>query len=87
MCYLSDDGGSLIIVEALAKTASFTETWVPFCRIHGIELRNPEVYFRQKCDFLKNKARLHFVRESRRMKWEYDEFKVRINSLRESIRR
>ncbi|KAJ4962024.1 hypothetical protein NE237_021934 [Protea cynaroides] len=86
-CYLSDDGGSLLTFEALAETASFARIWVPFCRKHRIEPRNPEAYFGQKRDFLKNKVRLDFVRERRRMKREYDEFKVRINSLPESIRR
>ncbi|KAK6941045.1 Cellulose synthase [Dillenia turbinata] len=86
-CYLSDDGGSLLTFEALAETASFARIWVPFCRKHGIEPRNPEPYFGQKRNFLKNKVRLDFVRERRRVKREYDEFKVRINSLPDSIRR
>ncbi|KAK1291147.1 Cellulose synthase-like protein D5 [Acorus calamus] len=86
-CYLSDDGGSLLTFEALAETASFARVWVPFCRKHDIEPRNPEAYFGQKRDFLRNKVRLDFVRERRRVKREYDEFKVRINSLPESIRR
>ncbi|KAK4273248.1 hypothetical protein QN277_021688 [Acacia crassicarpa] len=86
-CYLSDDGGSLLTFEALAQTASFARIWVPFCRKHQIEPRNPEAYFGQKGDFLKNKVRLDFVRERRKVKREYDEFKVRINSLPESIRR
>jgi 1,4-beta-D-xylan synthase len=84
---LSDDGGALLTFEALAETASFARIWVPFCRKHGIQPRNPEAYFGQKRDFLKNKVRLDFVRERRRVKREYDEFKVRINSLPESIRR
>ncbi|KAJ4974794.1 hypothetical protein NE237_007968 [Protea cynaroides] len=50
-CYLSDDGGSLLTFEALAETASFARIWVPFCRKHGIETRNPEAYFGQKRDF------------------------------------
>ncbi|MQL89350.1 hypothetical protein Taro_021919 [Colocasia esculenta] len=86
-CYLSDDGGSLLTFEALAETASFARTWVPFCRKHNIEPRNPEAYFGQKRDFLKKKVRVDFVRERRRVKRDYDEFKVRINSLPESIRR
>ncbi|KAL9430654.1 hypothetical protein AB3S75_025949 [Citrus x aurantiifolia] len=86
-CYLSDDGGALLTFEALAETASFARIWVPFCRKHNIEPRNPEAYFEQKRNFLKNKIRLDFVRERRRVKREYDEFKVRINSLPESIRR
>ncbi|KAI3841795.1 hypothetical protein MKW92_043825 [Papaver armeniacum] len=86
-CYLSDDGGALLTFEALAETASFARIWVPFCRKHKIEPRNPEAYFGQKRDFLKNKVRLDFVRERRQVKREYDEFKVRVNSLPESIRR
>ncbi|KAJ9171766.1 hypothetical protein P3X46_015084 [Hevea brasiliensis] len=83
-CYLSDDGGSLLTFEALAETASLARIWVPFCKKHNIEPRNPEAYFGQKRDFLKNKVRLDFVRERRRVKRKYDEFKVRINSLRRS---
>ncbi|KVH94697.1 Cellulose synthase [Cynara cardunculus var. scolymus] len=86
-CYLSDDGGSLVTFEALAEAASFAGTWVPFCRKHEIEPRNPEAYFSQKGDPLKNKRRVDFVRERRRVKREYDEFKVRINALPELIRR
>uniref|UniRef100_A0A0E0BTY9 Uncharacterized protein n=1 Tax=Oryza glumipatula TaxID=40148 RepID=A0A0E0BTY9_9ORYZ len=86
-CYLSDDGGALLSFEALAETASFARTWVPFCRKHGVEPRCPEAYFGQKRDFLKNKVRVDFVRERRKVKREYDEFKVRVNSLPEAIRR
>lgn len=86
-CYLSDDGGSPLTFEALAETASFARIWVPFCRKHNIEPRNPEAYFNQTRDFLKNKVRQDFVRERRKVKREYDEFKVRINGLPDSIRR
>lgn len=86
-CYVSDDGGALLSFEALAETASFARVWVPFCRKHGVEPRSPEAYFGQKRDFLKNKVRLDFVRERRKVKREYDEFKVRVNSLPEAIRR
>ncbi|KAL8544958.1 hypothetical protein ACS0TY_005241 [Phlomoides rotata] len=86
-CYLSDDGGSLVTFEALAEAASFARIWVPFCRKHKIEPRNPEAYFGQKRDPLKNKVRLDFVKDRRRVKREYDEFKVRINALPDSIRR
>ncbi|XP_057460848.1 cellulose synthase-like protein D5 [Actinidia eriantha] len=86
-CYVSDDGGSLVTFEALAEAASFAKIWVPFCRKHKIEPRNPEAYFGLKRDPLKNKVKLDFVRERRRVKREYDEFKVRINALPDSIRR
>ncbi|KAA0044399.1 cellulose synthase-like protein D5 [Cucumis melo var. makuwa] len=86
-CYLSDDAGSLLTFEALADTANFARIWVPFCRKHGIEPRNPEAYFKQKHDFLNNEVRLDLAGDWRRVKREYDEFKVRINSLPETIKR
>jgi hypothetical protein len=86
-CYLSDDGGALLTFEALAETASFARVWVPFCRKHKIEPRNPETYFLLKGDPTKNKLLPDFVKDRRRVKREYDEFKVRINGLPDAIRR
>ncbi|XVF52297.1 hypothetical protein PTKIN_Ptkin05aG0007600 [Pterospermum kingtungense] len=86
-CYVSDDGGALLTFEAMAEAASFARIWVPFCRKHEIEPRNPESYFNLKRDPYKNKVRPDFVRDRRRVKREYDEFKVRINGLSDSIRR
>ncbi|WMV10180.1 hypothetical protein MTR67_003565 [Solanum verrucosum] len=86
-CYVSDDGGTLLTFEAMAEATSFADLWVPFCRKHAIEPRNPEVYFLLKGDPTKNKKRGDFVKDRRRVKREYDEFKVRINSLQDSIRR
>ncbi|KAL3650653.1 Cellulose synthase-like protein D3 [Castilleja foliolosa] len=86
-CYVSDDGGALLTFEAMAEAASFANLWVPFCRKHSIEPRNPESYFSLTKDPFKNKVRPDFVKDRRRVKREYDEFKVRINGLPESIRR
>ncbi|XP_057450183.1 cellulose synthase-like protein D2 [Lotus japonicus] len=86
-CYVSDDGGALLTFEAMAEAASFANVWVPFCRKHDIEPRNPESYFNLKRDPYKNKVKPDFVKDRRRLKREYDEFKVRINSLPDSIRR
>ena len=86
-CYVSDDAGALLTFEAMAEVASFAEIWVPFCRKHDIEPRNPESYFNLRGDPYKNKVRSDFVKDRRRMKREYDEFKVRINGLPDSIRR
>ncbi|KAK6118478.1 hypothetical protein DH2020_047745 [Rehmannia glutinosa] len=86
-CYVSDDGGALLTFEAMAEAASFANIWVPFCRKHSIEPRNPESYFNLKKDPYKNKVLSDFVKDRRRVKREYDEFKVRINGLPESIRR
>ncbi|KAL6985708.1 Cellulose synthase-like protein D2 [Sarracenia purpurea var. burkii] len=86
-CYVSDDGCALLTFEAMAEAASFANLWLPFCRKHDIEPRNPESYFSLKRDPYKNKVRSDFVKDRRRLKREYDEFKVRINSLPDSIRR
>nr|KYP46562.1 Cellulose synthase-like protein D4 [Cajanus cajan] len=86
-CYVSDDGGALLTFEAMAEAASFADLWVPFCRKHNIEPRNPDSYFSLKVDPTKNKSRPDFVKDRRRVKREYDEFKVRINGLPDSIRR
>ncbi|CAL9079326.1 unnamed protein product [Musa textilis] len=86
-CYLSDDGGALLTFEAMAEAASFANTWVPFCRKHDIEPRNPDSYFSLKGDPTKNKRRSDFVKDRRKVKREFDEFKVRINGLPDSIRR
>ncbi|XP_027088165.1 cellulose synthase-like protein D4 [Coffea arabica] len=86
-CYVSDDGGALLTFEAMAEAASFADLWVPFCKKHDIEPRNPETYFSLKGDPTKNKKRSDFVKDRRRVKREYDELKVRINGLPDSIRR
>ncbi|CAN1851177.1 Cellulose synthase A catalytic subunit 8 [UDP-forming] [Linum perenne] len=86
-CYVSDDGGALLTFEAMAEAASFARLWVPFCRKHYVEPRNPESYFNLRKDPYKGKVRADFVRDRRRVKREYDEFKVRVNGLPNSIRR
>ncbi|CAI0396170.1 unnamed protein product [Linum tenue] len=80
-CYVSDDGAAMLTFEALSETAEFARKWVPFCKKFSIEPRAPEWYFSQKLDYLKDKVEPVFVRERRAMKREYEEFKVRINSL------
>ncbi|KAL6900950.1 hypothetical protein ACP4OV_005626 [Aristida adscensionis] len=46
-CYVSDDGGALLMLtrEALTEAAGFAGLWVPFCRKHGVEPRSPEAFF------------------------------------------
>lgn len=63
------------------------QVWVPFCRKHNIEPRNPDSYFNSKVDPTKNKKRPDFVKDRRWIKREYDEFKVRINGLPDVIRK
>ncbi|KAI4303923.1 hypothetical protein MLD38_039501 [Melastoma candidum] len=86
-CYISDDGGAILTFEAMAEAVNFAQFWVPFCRKHKIEPRNPDSYFSLKTDPTKNKKSLDFVKDRRWIKREYDEFKVRINGLPEAIRK
>ncbi|KAL8162886.1 hypothetical protein V2J09_014375 [Rumex salicifolius] len=86
-CYISDDGAAILTFEAMAEAISFAELWVPFCRKHSIEPRNPDSYFNLKKDPTKNKKKQDFVKDRRWIKREYDEFKVRINGLPDVIRK
>ncbi|KAI3967153.1 hypothetical protein MKW92_013261 [Papaver armeniacum] len=86
-CYISDDGGAILTFEAMAEAVSFAEVWIPFCRKHNIEPRNPDSYFSIKGDPTKNKKRPDFVKDRRWIKREYDEFKVRINGLPDVIKK
>ncbi|XP_027340848.1 probable cellulose synthase A catalytic subunit 3 [UDP-forming] [Abrus precatorius] len=80
-CYVSDDGAAMLTFEALSETSEFARKWVPFCKKFSIEPRAPEWYFAEKINYLKDKAHPSFVKERRAMKREYEEFRVRINSL------
>ncbi|CAI9778530.1 unnamed protein product [Fraxinus pennsylvanica] len=80
-CYVSDDGASMLLFDALDETAEFARRWVPFCKTYSIEPRAPEFYFSEKIDYLKDKVQHTFVKDRRAMKREYEEFKVRINAL------
>ncbi|XP_077246801.1 cellulose synthase-like D1 [Tasmannia lanceolata] len=86
-CYISDDGAALLTFEAMAEASSFAEVWVPFCRKHNIEPRNPDSYFSIKRDPTRNKKKQDFPKDRRWIKREYDEFKVRINGLPDVIKR
>ncbi|XP_062109097.1 cellulose synthase-like protein D1 [Humulus lupulus] len=86
-CYISDDGGAILTFEAMAEAVNFAQVWVPFCRKHNIEPRNPDSYFNNKTDPTKNKKLTDFVKDRRWIKREYDEFKVRINGLPEAIKK
>ncbi|KAK4343989.1 hypothetical protein RND71_037083 [Anisodus tanguticus] len=45
--YVSDDGGSKLILFALMEAAKFARNWLPYCRENKIEQRCPEEYFRR----------------------------------------
>ncbi|KAI9073152.1 hypothetical protein K1719_044884 [Acacia pycnantha] len=80
-CFVSDDGAAMLTFETLSETSEFARKWVPFCKKFNIEPRAPEWYFAEKVNYLKDKAHPSFVKERRAMKREYEEFRVRINSL------
>ncbi|KAG5047676.1 hypothetical protein JHK86_017082 [Glycine max] len=80
-CYVSDDGAAMLTFEALSETSEFAKKWVPFCKKFNIEPRAPERYFAEKINFLDDKVQPSFVKERRAMKREYEEFRVRINTL------
>uniref|UniRef100_J3MLW4 Glycosyltransferase 2-like domain-containing protein n=1 Tax=Oryza brachyantha TaxID=4533 RepID=J3MLW4_ORYBR len=86
-CYLSDDGGTLVHYEAMVEVARFAGLWVPFCRKHGVEPRAPESYFARKTRAYKGGAAGELVSDHRRVRREYEEFKVRIDSLFTTIRK
>ncbi|XP_020591562.1 cellulose synthase-like protein G3 [Phalaenopsis equestris] len=43
--YVSDDGGSELVLFAFLEAARFARHWLPFCRGNGIMERSPEAYF------------------------------------------
>ncbi|KAJ1276967.1 hypothetical protein BS78_05G257600 [Paspalum vaginatum] len=84
-CYLSDDGGTLVHYEAMFEVASFAKLWVPFCRKHSVEPRAPESYFGVKRRVYTGSMQEELMSDHRRVRREYEEFKVRIDSLFNTI--
>jgi mixed-linked glucan synthase len=80
-CCLSDDGGSLIHYEAMFEVAKIAELWVPFCQKHRIEPRAPENYFGVKRQPYMGTMHEEYMSDHRRVRREYEEFKVRIESI------
>ncbi|KAK9733577.1 hypothetical protein RND81_04G076100 [Saponaria officinalis] len=80
-CYLSDDGASFYTYKVMCEVATFSKLWVPFCRKHDIEPRNPDTYFSDKKDPFKDMTHLEFVQDYYTVKMKYDEFKVYVNGL------
>ncbi|KAK9748627.1 hypothetical protein RND81_02G070300 [Saponaria officinalis] len=83
-CYLSDDGASYFTYNVMFVVAKFSKLWVPFCRKHNIEPRNPDYYFSKKKDPLKGMVHPDFVQDYNLVKKKYDQFKVYINGLPQS---
>ncbi|KAL6896796.1 hypothetical protein ACP4OV_007368 [Aristida adscensionis] len=85
-CYLSDDAGALIHYEALVETSKFAALWVPFCRKHSVEPRAPESYFELKAQSNNSSTPEDFLYDHRVVRKEYDDFKVRIDMLFDTVR-
>lgn len=86
-CYLSDDSGALMLYEALVEVGKFAPLWVPFCRKYSIEPRAPESYFEHVAPPQAGRATQDFLNDYRRVQLEYDEFKVRLDKLGDTIRK
>uniref|UniRef100_A0A0E0EWT1 Uncharacterized protein n=1 Tax=Oryza meridionalis TaxID=40149 RepID=A0A0E0EWT1_9ORYZ len=92
-CYVSDDAGAEVTRGAVVEAARFAALWVPFCRKHGVEPRNPEAYFNAGEGGGGGKARVvargrykgmawpELVRDRRRVRREYEEMRLRIDAL------
>ncbi|KAG6468884.1 hypothetical protein ZIOFF_073579 [Zingiber officinale] len=65
-------------IDSIAEAVSFANIWVPFCRKHGIEPRNPESYFNLKKYSYKNRVHTDFVNDRRRVREEIKTMKQRI---------
>lgn len=47
-CYVSDDGGSPVLLYALVEASNFAKIWVPFCKKYHVQVRAPFRYFSSK---------------------------------------
>ncbi|CAL4924615.1 unnamed protein product [Urochloa decumbens] len=91
-CYVSDDGGTQIMRQAVEEASRFAGLWVPYCRKHGVEPRNPEAYFSAGVHGgvkvravtrgeYKGMAWPELASDRRRVRWEYEELRLRIDAL------
>lgn len=85
-CYLSDDAGALVSYEALVETAKFAALWVPFCRKYCVEPRAPESYFELKALPYVCSSVEDFIVDRKYVRRKYEEFKMRIEMLPDTIR-
>ncbi|KAL6896797.1 hypothetical protein ACP4OV_007369 [Aristida adscensionis] len=85
-CYLSDDSGSLLLYEALVEAGNFAALWVPFCRKHSIEPRSPESYFQLEGMIYTGSSPGEFMNDYSHVQREYEEFKVRLDTLSSTIK-
>jgi hypothetical protein len=84
-CYVSDDGGALLTRDAVTEASRFAGLWVPFCRKHAVEPRNPEAYFSpgvsngvvkaRRGDY-KGRVWPELARDRRRVRREYEELRL-----------
>lgn len=71
-CYVSDDGGSSILLYSLVEASNFAKIWVPFCKKYNVQVRAPFRYFSGESPSVGGHE---FRREEKRMKvGSYEKF-------------
>ncbi|KAF6155703.1 hypothetical protein GIB67_007140 [Kingdonia uniflora] len=82
-CFVSDDGATMLIFDALPETFEFAKKWVPFCKKFNVEPRAPNFYFSHKLDYLKDKIYPSFVKDRRAIKTMQDGTLLPRNNVRD----
>ncbi|KAL0560070.1 hypothetical protein IC582_000464 [Cucumis melo] len=80
-CYVSDDGGSPVLLYALVEASNFAKIWVPFCKKYHVQVRAPFRYFSSKSPSADGHE---FRQEEKRMKDEYERLCERIEAAEEN---
>ncbi|KAE8645737.1 cellulose synthase-like protein H1 isoform X2 [Cucumis sativus] len=80
-CYISDDGGSPVLLYALVEASNFARIWVPFCKKYNVQVRAPFRYFSGKSP---SAAGHEFQQEEKRMKDEYERLREKIEAAEEN---
>lgn len=81
-CYISDDGGSPVLLYALVEASNFARIWVPFCKKYNVQVRAPFRYFSGKSP---SAGGHEFQQEEKRMKVHTFNMYIYIFSKLESI--
>ncbi|KAI8524876.1 hypothetical protein RHMOL_Rhmol13G0183600 [Rhododendron molle] len=76
--YLSDDGGSELMLYALLEASRFSKYWLPFCKKFKIEPRSPGAYF--STDFKPFNIDPVMAKEWLTIKELYEDMKKRIDN-------
>ncbi|KAG4970893.1 hypothetical protein GLYMA_13G174300v4 [Glycine max] len=82
--YVSDDGGSPLILHGVREAWKFARWWLPFCRRHKIKNRCPKAYFsalkdNDDGDFARSSV---YMEDKQKIKEKYEAFKEEIKTFR-----